>query len=45
MPDQLDQFVSEKPKLHPMIYAYSENNPNYEGLLKIGFTASDVARH
>ncbi len=44
MPDQLDQFVSEKPKLHPMIYAYSENNPNYEGLLKIGFTASDVEK-
>jgi hypothetical protein len=42
MPDQLDQFVSARPQDHPMIYAYSVNNPEYKGLLKVGFTAKDV---
>ena len=27
-----------------MIYAYEENNPNYQGLLKVGYTKSDVER-
>ncbi len=44
MSDQLDLFVSGRPDSHPMIYAYKENNPEYEGLLKIGYTAIDVER-
>ncbi len=44
MPDQLDSFVSGRPESRPMIYAYSDNNPEYKGLLKIGFTAVDVEK-
>jgi len=44
MPDQLDAFVSGRPVSHPMIYAYSDSNPMYNGLLKVGFTAIDVAK-
>lgn len=44
MADQLDSFVTPRPALHPMIYAYAENNPKYAGLLKVGFTAVDVKK-
>lgn len=44
MADQLDLFVSGRPASHPMIYAYSDSNPMYKGLLKVGFTAVDVAQ-
>lgn len=44
MPDQLDAFTTGKSKNHPRIYAYAENNPNYAGLLKIGFTVRDVEK-
>ncbi len=27
---------------HPMIYAYEDTNPQYEGLLKVGYTEKDV---
>lgn len=42
MPDQLDNFTSAKPKSQPRIYAYSDDNPRYSGLLKVGFTARSV---
>lgn len=42
MADQLDTFVSDRPTARPMIYAYSDSNPDYKGLLKVGFTAIDV---
>ena len=44
MPDKLDLYVSGRPASHPMIYAYSDSNPMYEGLLKVGFTSIDVAQ-
>jgi hypothetical protein len=44
MPDQLDSFVSGRPLSHPMIYAYSDSNPIYDGLLKVGFTAIDIKK-
>jgi hypothetical protein len=44
MPDQLDSFVSGRPESKPMIYAYSDSNPIYNGLLKVGFTAINVEK-
>ena len=38
------EFFPRRPDAHPMIYAYEENNPNYKGLLKVGYTKSDVER-
>ena len=37
-------FFPQRPNAHTMIYAYEENNPNYKGLLKVGYTKSDVER-
>ena len=34
----------QRPDSRPMIYAYSENNPMYAGMLKIGYTKHDVER-
>lgn len=31
-------FFPERPKLTPTIYAYSDSNPIYEGMLKVGYT-------
>lgn len=44
MPDQLDSYVSEWSDAHPMIYAYSDSNPMYKGLLKVGFSAHGVGK-
>ena len=44
MTDQLDRFTTAKTLKIPTIYAYSENNPNYEGCLKIGYTEIDVEK-
>ncbi len=44
MADQLDQFVSGRPKSQPMIYAYSDGNPQFEGMLKVGFTTIGVEK-
>ena len=38
MPD----FFPPRPPAHPMIYAYQDTNPQYAGLLKVGYTAIDV---
>lgn len=40
MPD----FFPPRPTAHPMIYAYEDTNPQYAGLLKVGYTAIDVDR-
>lgn len=40
MTDQ--SFFPQRPDLQPMIYAYEDLNPEYEGLLKIGYTEVDV---
>lgn len=37
-------FFPPRPDAHPMIYAYSDNNPMYKGLLKIGYTKNDVEK-
>lgn len=34
----------QRPESHPMIYAYSENNPMYVGMLKIGYTKHYVEK-
>ena len=36
------QFFPPRPESRPTIYAYEDTNPQYTGLLKIGFTAGDV---
>lgn len=35
-------FFPQRPASHPMIYAYEDTNPQYKGLLKVGYTAVDV---
>ncbi len=42
MADAFDRYVSGRPSAHPMIYAYEDTNPQYAGLLKVGYTAIDV---
>ena len=37
-------FFPQRPASHPMIYAYEDTNPQYRGLLKVGYTAVDVDR-
>lgn len=37
-------FFPPKPESKPAIYAYRDTNPQYKGLLKIGFTSVDVER-
>ncbi len=38
------EFFPPRPAAHPMIYAYREINPQYAGLLKVGYTEKDVER-
>lgn len=38
MPD----FFPQRPASHPMIYAYEDTNPQYTGLLKVGYTTIEV---
>ena len=42
MPEQ--EFFPQRPELHPTIYAYEDLNPEYAGLLKVGYTEVDVMR-
>ena len=35
-------FFPPRPAAVPMIYAYEDTNPQYKGMLKIGFTTRDV---
>lgn len=37
-----DTFFPPRPSAEPKIYAYEDTNPQYKGLLKIGFTTVDV---
>ena len=41
---QKKEFFPPRPDAHPMIYAYSDNNPMYKGLLKVGYTKHDVEK-
>lgn len=35
-------YFPPRPELNPRIYAYEDTNPQYTGLLKVGFTTQDV---
>lgn len=37
-------FFPLRPQVNPMIYAYEDTNPQYKGLLKVGYTAVDVRK-
>ena len=37
-----DEFFPQRPKSRPMVYAYAENSPAYQGLLKVGYTERGV---
>lgn len=37
-------FFPQRPATHPMIYAYEDTNPQYRGLLKVGYTTVNVDR-
>lgn len=37
-----DDFFPPRPKSNPTIYAYEDTNPQYSGLLKVGYTTVDV---
>ena len=39
-----NDFFPQRPTTHPMIYAYEDTNPQYRGLLKVGYTTVDVDR-
>nr|AMP42202.1 restriction endonuclease [uncultured bacterium IN-05] len=36
------EFFPQKPTSKPYIYAYSDSNPSYKGMLKVGYTSVDV---
>ncbi len=38
----MSDFFPPRPATHPMIYAYEDTNPQYAGLLKVGYTAIDM---
>ena len=38
------EFFPQRPESPPMIYTYSDSNPQYKGLLKVGYTERDVER-
>ena len=37
-----DNFFPPRPESRPIIYAYEDTNPQYAGLLKVGYTTQDV---
>ncbi len=38
----VDKFFPARTKITPSIYAYEDTNPQYQGLLKVGYTSADV---
>jgi len=38
------EFFPARPSSRPMIYAYEDLNPQYKGLLKVGYTERDVEK-
>ncbi len=40
----IKEFFPQRSESHPMIYAYSDSNPQYKGLLKVGYTEKDVEK-
>jgi hypothetical protein len=43
-PSAKSAFFPKRPKGIPKIYAYEDTNPEYEGMLKIGYTTGDVKK-
>lgn len=39
-----NKFFPPRPEANPTIYAYEDTNPQYKGLLKVGFTIRDAQR-
>lgn len=39
-----NEFFPQRPESHPMIYAYTDSNPQYMGLLKVGYTEKDFEK-
>lgn len=39
----LEGFFPPRPDVEPKVYAYSDRDPEYAGLLKVGYTTRDVA--
>ena len=39
-----NELFPQRPKIQPMIYAYEDTNPQYRGMLKVGYTAIDVEK-
>ena len=37
-------FFPPRPAAHPVIYAYEDTNPQYKGLLKVGYTSRTVEK-
>ncbi len=38
------EFFPPRPDSTPTIYAYEDNNPQYAGLLKVGYTTVDAPK-
>jgi len=36
------EFFPPRPESNPVIYAYEDTNPQYAGLLKVGYTTVDA---
>jgi hypothetical protein len=39
-----NEFFPPRPESHPMIYAYTDSNPLYKGLLKVGYAEKEVEK-
>ena len=39
-----NEFFPKRPKIQPMIYAYEDTNPQYNGCLKVGYTTIGVEK-
>jgi len=37
-----NDYFPKRPQTNPIVYAYSENNPNLAGMLKVGFSTRDA---
>jgi hypothetical protein len=37
-----NELFPQRSEAHPKLYAYEDSNPEYKGLLKVGFTSKDV---
>ena len=38
----MSKFFPQRPESNPTIYAYEDTNPQYKGLLKVGFTTTNA---